>query len=168
MLLLLLFQVGCTRVTERGYGPFVRDLDGKSELEISTYPADFPDRVSSQDAVFERLESADHVYFQFFVRDKNKSGPNPHIDNITVHSFSYRIGDEPATVLLSEYPGNFWMQGNPRYDKEQSPAIEYLPGAEIQIDVALTLNGTRYSFSGVMPATENSSTLPTVVVDQGV
>jgi hypothetical protein len=43
-----------------------------------------------------------------FVRDKkkNKLDKHPHIQSIIIHSFSYQIGDEPPTVLVSDYEQN--------------------------------------------------------------
>ena len=165
----LLGIAGCTSINHREYGPFVRELDGVSQLEISTYPADYPNRLSEKGDTFESYESAGEVYFQVNIRDKSKStGRNEHVRSINIHSFSYRIGDEPPTVLLADYSYNFWMQSNPRYEKRDLPPIPFLPGGSIHVSINFTLNGETYSFEGDMPASEKSRTYPKVLVDQGV
>lgn len=144
-------------------------MDGLSELEISTYPADFPERLSDKGALFEKHETARELYFQIHIRDKKtKSGPSPHIQAITIHKFAYRIGGAPPVVLLSEYQDNFWMQNNPRYDKRDLPAVPYLPGGEVSIEIRMTMNGDTFEFEGDMPATESSHVLPTVIVNQSI
>lgn len=164
-----LISAGCTSINQREYAPFVRDLDGLNELAISTYPADFPDRLSDKGEVFEKYESAGELYLQVHIRDSNKQiGPNPHVESINIHSFSYRVGDGPVTVLLSDYENNFWMQGNPRYEKRDLPPVPYVPGGRLSINISFTLNGDNYAFEGDMAATEQSSVLPTTIVDQGV
>lgn len=164
-----LLAAGCTSIEQREYTPFIRDLDGFSELAISTYPADYPDRLSDKGAVFEKYESAGDVYLQIHVRDRKKQfGPNPHVESISIHSFAYQVGDGPVTVLLSDYENNFWMQSNPRYEKRDLPPVPYVPGGKLTISISLTLNGDRYAFKGDMLATEKSRVLPTAIVDQGV
>ena len=160
---------GCTKFNNLAYAPFVRDLDGLSELAISTYPADYPNRLSDKGDVFEKYETAGKLYFQIHIRDKNTEfGPNPHVQSINIHSFSYRIGNAPPVVLLSEYQDNFWMQNNPRYEKRELPPILYAPDGSVSIEISLTLNGERFVFEGDMPATEKSRVLPTVIVNQGI
>lgn len=160
---------GCTSITQREYAPFVHELDGLSELVISTYPADFPDRLSEKGDLFEKYESAGEVYFQVNIRDKSKSsGPNDHVESINIHSFAYRVGDGPKTVLLSDYEDNFWMQGNPRYESRPLPPVPYVPDAKVSIEIRFTLNGTVFAFEGDMPARESSSLWPTIIVNQGV
>ncbi len=167
--LVVLLVSGCTQFNPREYEPFVRDLDDSNQLEISTYAADFPDRLTEQGAVFEKYESADELYFQVNIRDSRKSaGPNTNVESILIHSFSYRFDDEPPSVLLSDYDYNFWMQGNPRYDKQDLPPIPYKPDGRVFIEIHFTLNGKTFEFEGDMPATESSSTLPTFIVNQGV
>lgn len=169
VLLVLLVASGCTSIKQREYAPFVRDLDGLSELEISTYPADFPNRLGERDHTFQSYESADELYFQVFIRDaKKKTGPNAHVESITIHSFSYQMGDEPPTVMLSGYQGNFWMQGNPSYDKRGLPPVPYDPEGSVSVEISFTLNGTQYEFEGEMPAIEKSSVAPTAIVKGGI
>ena len=168
-LLLLSIVSGCTNLKQRQYAPFVRELDGLNELEISTYPADFPNRLSEKGDIFQRYESADGLYLQVFIRDaKKKTGPNPHVQSITIHAFSYQIRDEPTTVLLSEYQDNFWMQGNPQYDPRGLPPIPYDPDGSVSIKISLTLNDKKYEFEGQMPAAEKTTVMPTFIVEQGL
>ena len=168
-LLLLAILSGCTNIRSLEYGAFVRDLDGLSELKITTYPADFANRLTDKGAVFQKYESAREVYFQVNIRDKSKSmGPNEHVESVRVHSFSYQVEGQPAVVLLSDYDDNFWMQGNPRYDDRELPPIPYLPDSRIAVRIAFMLNGEEYDFQGEMPANESSSTWPTFIVEQGV
>ena len=165
----LLIVAGCTSINHREYAPFVRELDGISQLEITTYPADYPNRLSEKGDTFESYESAGEVYFQVNIRDKSKSGGrNEHVRSIDIHSFSYRIGNEPPTVLLSDYDYNFWMQGNPRYEDRDLPPVPFVPGGNVSINISFTLNGETYAFEGDMPASEKSRTYPTVIVNQGV
>jgi hypothetical protein len=164
----LLMISGCTQLKNLEYGPFIRDLDGRSELAISTYPADFAQRLSDKGAIFEQYESDRKLYFQVHIRDKEtKFGPNPHVRSITIHTFSYQIAGAPPVVLLSEYQDNFWMQNNPRYEDAQ-PAVDYLPGGNISIEISLTLNGEKFVFEGDMPANESHQYLPTFVVNQSI
>ncbi len=165
----LLLTVGCTTMTKREYAPFVRDLDDANRLEISTYPADFPNRLTEKDALFEKFESADQLYFEVHVRDPSKSiGPNPNVRSITIHSFAYREGDDPEVVLLSEYPESFWMQGNPSHDQSGQPPIRYVPDGSVYIAIRFTLNETEYAFEGEMRARENRSTWPTIIAEQSI
>ena len=165
----LLTLSGCTKFKHLEYTPFVRDLDGLSELSISTYPADYPDRLSDKGDLFEKFETARDLYFQVHIRDKEtKFGPNPHVRSINIHTFSYKIGDAPPVVLLSEYQDNFWMQNNPRYERRDLPAVPYLPDRKVFIEISFTLNGDRFIFEGDMPAIERSQVLPTFIVDQSI
>ena len=168
-LLCLLMVPGCTKLIHLEYSPFVRELDGLSQLEISTYPADYPSRLSDKGDLLEEYESAEAVYFQIDIRDPSKSiGPNPHVQSINIHSFSYRIGNGPPVILLSDYRNNFWMQSNPRYEERDLPPVPYLPDASVFIEISLTLNGKSYRFEGDMPASERSGYWPTSIVKQGV
>lgn len=169
VLVIVLVEAGCTSIEQRAYAPFVRDLDGLSELAISTYPADYPDRLSDRGAWFEKYQSAGEMYLQVHIRDAKKQfGPNPHIESVNIHSFSYRIGNEAPTVLLSGYESHFWMQNNPRYEKRDLPPIPYVPEGKLMIDIRLSLNGKQYAFAGDMPATGKTRIWPTFIVDQGV
>ena len=161
LLVLVILFTGCASLTHRGYKPFVRDLDGKSELEISMYPADYGKTKTSIPLIYDSSETHDEVYFQVFVRGKKeKSGPNPHIQSILIESFFYRIDDGPRRQLLSKYASGFWMQDNPRYEKRKLPPIPYKPASVVTVEINLTLNGKAYSFEGEMPASEKTTVHP--------
>ncbi len=168
LLPLLLTLTGCTIIRQREYKPFVQVLDGQNVLEISTYPAEFPTRLRKR-AVIQRYESHDEMYFQINIRDKRrKIGPNPLVQSITIHLFSYQMGDEPPTVMLTDYPGYFWMQNNPRYAQQDLPPIPYWPQGKVSIEIDFTLNGERYKLKGNMPAREHTLVLPTLIATQSI
>lgn len=154
---------GCGQFVNRGYGPYVTELDGRSELSISTYPAWFPSEDLHIPFVYRRRVSPDSVYVQVFVRDAEKeAGPNPHIDSIRIESLSVQVGNGPRQVLISDLDENFWMQDQP--DSTQTgvdlTAIRYIPDMDLSIDIALALNGESYRFRDTMAATERTTTYP--------
>lgn len=162
------FLFGFGSITHREYKEFLRDIDGKSELKISTYPSGFPTEVSNT-LISRKMPSSDKVYFQVLVRDKKqKSGPNPNVESILFHSFSYALDDGLKTELISDYARNFWMQGNSNYDKLNHPPIPYRPDSVVSIEIDLTLNGKDYSFKGQMPAKERTTYVPRFLFDMGV
>ena len=169
LVLALLSSTACTNIKYREYAALVFDLDDYSELEISTYPARFPKNVGQRGALFQKLETADEHYFQLFIRDKEtKAGPNPHVESVTVHSFSYQLGNGVPSKLLSDYPDNFWMQNNPRYEERNLPPIPFVAGSQISVKVSLTLNGRTFELEGVMPASERSLWRPTFLINQSI
>lgn len=146
----------CAGPTQRAYKPFVRNLDGKSELAISTYPAVFP---WTKDG--ELRETDDELYFQVFVRDrKTKCGTNPHVQSILIKSFAYQLDDRKSKQLLNNYPSNFWLQNNPNFEKRELPAVPYKADSAITVEIRLNLNGTDYSFEGKMPASKEKMIYP--------
>jgi hypothetical protein len=168
-ILLPLLVSSCTSITKREYEPFVRQLDDKSEISVSTYPAGFPRQVPGNSPSLEKLETHDELYFQIYVRDRKQNfGPNPHITSINIHSFSYRMGDQPLTELLTNYPEAFWMQNNPRYEKIKHTTIPYVPDSSVFIEIDLTLNGKRYKLNGNMPARESKLFAPTFILNQSI
>lgn len=159
----------CTSFTSREYGPFVRNLDGKSELNISTYPAFFPQKKSTSNSTHKKLESNARVYFQLLIQNLNrKLGPNPHIESVTIHSFSYQLPNEPKIKILTEYDGNFWMQGNPNHESRKLSAIPYRPNSVVNIEINFSLSGKRYSYEGQMKSKESTITLPTIIANGGI
>lgn len=87
-----LFLISCAQLRHLEYTPFVYDIDGKNELSISTYPAWFAKDLFSIPFVYKQRETHDKLYFQVYIRDINKkSGKNPNVESIRIHSFSYRI-----------------------------------------------------------------------------
>ena len=159
----------CTSFTNREYGPFVRNLDGKSELHISTYPAFFPQKKSTSNSINKKLESHCEVYFQLFIRDLDKKfGPNPHIESVTIHSFSYQLPNEPKIEILTNHDGNFWMQGNPNYESRKLSAILYRKNSAINIEIDFSLNGKKYSYEGQMKSKESTTTLPKIIANASI
>ncbi|MFT5129459.1 MAG: hypothetical protein ACI8W8_003081 [Rhodothermales bacterium] len=159
--LLAVLLAGCASTRQLGYKPLVCDLDRKSELKISTYPAGFGSTKVSIPFVYKRNETHDTVCFQVFVRDKNrKVGANPHVESILIKSFSYQLDDQPRRQLLNNYASNFWMQNNTQYEKRKLPPIPYQQGGVVAVEIDLTLNGKDYSFEGEMPAFEKTSSYP--------
>ena len=154
----------CTSITQRSYQPFIRELDGKSELRVTTYPAGFPRGKSGSSIVLNKEQSHGELYFQINIKDKSKNmGPNPHVKSIKIHSFTYQLGDGPRTELLTDYDYNFWMQGNRNYDKSRLPPIPYYPDSSVKVEIDFTLNGQKYEFKGKMNASENTSYVPTFI-----
>ena len=168
-ILLPLLVSSCTSITKRDYRPFVRQLDDKSEISVSTYPAGFLREAPGNRPSFEKFETHDKLYFQIHVRDrKSDFGPNPHITSINIHSFSYRMGDQPPKELLSNYPHAFWMQDTPIYGQINHTTIPYAPDSSVSIEIDLTLNGKRYKLNGNMPARERKYVVPTFIVNQTI
>ncbi|MEO0573984.1 MAG: hypothetical protein AAF004_00885 [Pseudomonadota bacterium] len=165
----ILIISACTSVRHHEYAPFVRDLDGLSEIAISTYPAGFPKRLSKKGDVFKKYVANSKLYFQIHIRDKgSESGPASHVQTIDIHKFSYRIADDPPVTLLSGYQHSFWMQNNPRYEQRDLPAVPYVPGGKVSIEISFTMNGKTFQFEGDMPANEKSRVYLTSIVHRGV
>ena len=76
------------------------------------------------------------------------------VETILIHTFSYSFGNQPETVLINDYDENFWMQGEPNYNElyADTQPIQFLPDAEITVDIKFTLNGNYYEFEGQMPS----------------
>lgn len=149
--------LGCTRVEHRYYATFVSELDGQNELAISTFSAGAPEHLSGIAGAFETYETPGQLLFQIHVRNiEAPVGPNPHIQSINIHSFSYRLADAAPVVLLSEYPHEFWMQNDKRYDQKTFAAITHEPDSSIIVNVSLTLNGEKFVREGLMPAESDS------------
>lgn len=157
----VVFVAGCASTTQLEYESVVRELDGKSELEISTYPAWYGSTKTRVPFVYKKSETHDKVCFQVFVRGKKeKCGPNPHVQSILINSFAYQLDGQPRRQLLSNYSSNFWMQNNTRYEKRELPPIPYIPDGVVAVEIDLTLNGREYSFEGEMPASEKTTVYP--------
>ena len=75
----LLATAGCMDATILEYQPLTPELDGKSELHISTYPSGFPGETSSIPFLYKALRTPESVYFQVFVRDAEKKSGRPSI-----------------------------------------------------------------------------------------
>ena len=165
-ILIVLLLAGCGQVRHLEYKPFVHDIDGKNELYISTYPAWFAKDSFSIPFVYKKRVTHDKLYFQVFIRDINKkAGKNPNVESIQIHSFSYRIGNNPSTVLISDFNSNFWMQNQTQYNpdaKDTSPIL-YVDGWTVTVDISFTLNGKDYSIQGEMPSSERTTSYPLIM-----
>lgn len=138
---------GCVDTTIQKYGPATLPLDELNELHISTYSADFPDQTKRIPFLYRRLRTGDELYFQVFVREAGTvGGPNPNIDSITIHSFSYYFPGQPPIELISDYERGFWMQDNPRYNAEDSSPVPFNQHWHLRVRIDLTLNGIDYQF----------------------
>lgn len=154
---------GCMDTTVLEYETLTQKLDDKNELQVSTYPNGFPRETSSIPFVYKALRTPDTVNFQVFVRQIGKNGPNPYIEEIVIHSVSYAFPGQSPVVLLEDYPDNFWMQGNPRYDASGVPAVRHSEGWYLLLHVDMTVNGVRYDISEQVHARERRSTLPLIL-----
>jgi hypothetical protein len=159
----------CTTVTHRAYTPFVRSLDGNSELCISTYPAWYPHNKPGGTSGFKQVETHGELNFQVHIRGaKKKQGPDDQVNSVKIRSFAYQLDDGPKIELLTDYPNNFWMQGNPRYQKDNLPPVPYLPDSVIHVQIDFTLNGKSYNFKGEMKPSESKTTMPTNILKSSI
>ena len=112
-----MFLGGGAHVKHREYTPLARDLDGKSELEVSTYPVWFPGDTARVPFLYRMIEMYNAVNFQMSVPDaRKKVAPNSHVENIRIHSISVKRGGGEEVVMISGVDSNFWIQGNPDHD----------------------------------------------------
>ena len=141
-----LLLTGCIDRQILEYEPVVLDLDGKSELHISTYPAGFPRKISGIPFLYKTTRTPESVFFQVFVRDiQKKVGPNTNVESILIHSFSYRIDNDAPVVLISQYDGHFWMQEQHADNDDERKPVPWVSGKPLAIDISLTLNGKDYA-----------------------
>jgi len=152
---------GCLDATILEYEPLTRDLDGRSELHISTYPAGFPRETSAIPFLYRGLRTPEAVNFQVFVRDaEKKSGPNANIDSIRIHSFSYQLRGERPVELISDFDAGFWLQDQPELAPVAHAPVPFDPGGSVRVVVDLTLNGQDYWIEGEMRAAERRNVRP--------
>lgn len=163
----LLLITGCGTMHTRGYETFTEEIDQENLLQISMNPASNPKKKQGSTSWMEELETYRKLNFQVFIMDKDGYGKNPHIESVTIHSFSYQINDWNKTEILSDYDYNFWMQGNSRYNKDRKtvPPITYVPKSQIKFWIEFSLNGKKYSKQGILKSFENSSTYSTHMRD---
>ncbi|NOT88581.1 MAG: hypothetical protein HOP03_10385 [Lysobacter sp.] len=89
---------GCIDREILEYEPVALDLDGKSELHISTCPAGFPRRISGIPFLYKTTRTPESVFFQVFVRDiQKKSARTP----TSSPSGSIRFPTGSTTMRLS-------------------------------------------------------------------
>ncbi len=160
ILLLVPGLPGCRKATVFGYEPVIWALDGKSELRISTYPSDIARSVSGIPFLWKEVRSPNSVYFQVFVRQVGKAGRNPHVESITIHSFSYAFPGQEPVELVTDYTENFWMQGSPVYNPDGDAPVPAHEGWHVDLKIDLTLNGQRFRLDGRANATQEESTRP--------
>lgn len=159
-----LLLAGCAQHTVYEYTPIALDMDGASELHVSTYPAGFPREQSHIPFLYKSLHSPQAVYLQVFVRDRVKQfGPNRHIRSIRIDEFSVQIGNGPPLKAIQDYDANFWMQDNPQQSALREP-LPFVPGSQLSISARITLNGQDYRLSGTMPAHTRTSSFPLILL----
>ncbi len=159
LIALALLSTGCVDYEIVHYTPITVALDGKSELHISSYASWFPEERTTIPFVHKTVHTPESVYFQVFVRDVGtKAGPNPHIQSVRIHSFTYTLPNQPPTRLIADYDQNFWMQDQPRYNPNKSEPVPCIPGNSIPISISLQLNGIEYEHSQAMVCTTRQRT----------
>ena len=158
--ILVLGLQGCRKATVFSYEPMTWALDGKSELHISTYPSGIARTVSKTPFVWKEVRSPNSVYFQVFVRQVGRMGKNPHVESITIHSFSYAFPGQEPVELIADYPENFWMQGSPDDNPDSDAPVPVHEGWYVDLKIDLTLNGERYRLEGVANATQREYVRP--------
>ena len=163
----LLLISGCGTMHTRGYETFTVEIDLDNQLQVSMNPASTPKKKQGSTSWMEERETYRKLNFQVFIMDKDGYGKNPHVESVTIHSFSYQMNDGNKTEILSDYGYNFWMQGNSRYNKDRPtvPPIPYVPKSRIKFWIEFTLNGKKYSKQGILKSFENSRTYSTHMRD---
>ncbi len=158
---------GCGTMHTRGYETFTEEIDLDNQLQVSMNPASNPQKKQGSTSWMEERETYSKLNFQVFIMDKDGYGKNPHVESVTIHSFSYQMNDGNKTEILSDYDYNFWMQGNSRYNKDGPivPPIPYVPKSQIKFWIEFTLNGKKYSKQGILKSFESSSTYSTHMRD---
>ena len=151
---------GCKKAMVFSYEPLIRALDGKSELHISTYPSDIARSVSGVPFLWKEVRSPDLVYFEVFVRKVGRMGRNPHVESITIHSFSYAFPGQAPVQLIADYDHNFWQQGSPKYNPDGDEPVPENEAWYVNLEIDLTLNGQRYRIADQVHAVEKESTRP--------
>ncbi len=164
---ILLLTLGCGTMHTRGYETFTEEIDANNQLQVSMNPASNPKKKQGSTSWMEERETYRKLNFQVFIMDKDGYGKNPHVESVTIHSFSYQMNDGNKTEILSDYDYNFWMQGNSRYNKNRKivPPITYVPKSRIKFWIEFTLNGKKYSKQGTLKSFESSSTYSTHMRD---
>jgi len=164
---ILLLTSGCGTMHTRGYETFTEEIDANNQLQVSMNPASNPKKKQGSTSWMEERETYRKLNFQVFIMDKDGYGKNPHVESVTIHSFSYQMNDGNKTEILSDYDYNFWMQGNSRYNKNRKivPPITYVPKSRIKFWIEFTLNGKKYSKEGILKSFESSSAYSTHMRD---
>ncbi len=154
---------GCAKTTFLYYETLTLPLDGKSELHVSTYPSDIARSVSSIPFVWKESLSPNSVYFQVFVREVGKNGPNSHVDSIMIHSFSYAFPSQAPVELIAGYDRNFWMQDSPKYNPGGSNPVPIHEGWHVNLEIDFTLNGQIFTFAEQVRAAKREHLRPLIL-----
>ena len=164
---ILLLTSGCGTMHTRVYETFTEEIDANNQLQVSMNPASNPKKKQGSTSWMEERETYRKLNFQVFIMEKDGYGKNPHVESVTIHSFSYQMNDGNKTEILSDYGYNFWMQGNSRYNKNRKivPPITYVPKSRIKFWIEFTLNGKKYSKQGTLKSFESKSTYSTHMRD---
>ena len=164
---ILLLTSGCGTMHTRGYETFTEEIGANNQLQVSMNPASNPNKKQGSTSWMEERETYRKLNFQVFIMDKDGYGKNPHVESVTIHSFSYQMNDGNKIEILSDYGYNFWMQGNSRYNKNRKivPPITYVPKSRIKFWIEFTLNGKKYSNQGTLKSFESKSTYSTHMRD---
>jgi hypothetical protein len=150
---------GCVHYEVVHYPSITRALDGKSELQISSYPSGFPSEVSEIPFIRKTVRTPGSVFFQVFVRDaETRSGPNRHVESVRIHSFDYTLPNQAPTRLIVDHDRNFWAQDQDGPSPGKSVPVPCIPGQAIGIDISLELNGVEYAFEDVTTCSERKRT----------
>ncbi len=158
--ILALALQGCGKTTVPYYEPLILPLDDKSELHISTYPSDIARTVSGIPFVWKERATPNSVYFQIHVREVGKAGPNPHVESISIHSFSYAFPAHDSVQMIADYPHSFWMQDSPDYNPGGSSPVPIHDDWYVYLEIDLTLNGKRYLFHERVEAAKRERVRP--------
>jgi hypothetical protein len=151
---------GCQKATVFSYEPLIRALDGKSELHISTYPSDIARSVSGVPFLWKEVRSPNSVLFEVFIRKVGSMGRNPHVESITIHSFSYAFPGQAPVKLIADYDQNFWQQGSPKYNPDGDAPVPVHEAWYVNLEIDLTLNGQRYRIEDQVHAVTKDSMRP--------
>ena len=157
-------STGCGKFTRYEYDSHVFPLDDGNELVISTFPSWFSQIKSEIPFLYKDLHAPQSVYFQFFVREKGAlAGRNPNIESILVRNFSYEFPGQASVVLMKDYSGGFWQQGQPDYDSENLEPVPCIDGWHVRVKFDLVLNGRAFTGEHILYAREVSKVYPLII-----
>jgi hypothetical protein len=161
---IIVSSTSCGKFTKYEYNSHVFPLDDGNELVISTFPSWFPKIKSQVPFLYKNSHAPQSVYFQFFVREKGATaGRNPNIESILVRNFSYEFPGQTTVVLIKDYSGGFWQQGQPDYDSENLEPVPCVDGWHILVKFDLVLNGRAFKGEHMLYAREVSKVYPLII-----
>ena len=94
---ILLLTLGCGTMHTRGYETFTEEIDANNQLQVSMNPASNPKKKQGSKSWMEERETFRKLNFQVFIMDKDGYGKNPHVESVTIHSFSYQMNNGNRT-----------------------------------------------------------------------